>query len=587
MKKKSCLALAMLLCLLQVVTVLIAVPASAAGDVARSYQIAKSTVAPTIDGTVDDIWANYNWSESFVLAKSVAGDFTNENLKAKFKALWVPDAADETKITLYYLVEVAGDVTLHEVDGMKVCLDDGTNWWPGIIRVGSDVTKMDVPSNAGGTYNYAIKTARTTDHTTSKYTVEFSRQVVKSDEIKMDVFIQEGQGWSAYAVYSWNGMVTGGASDAPTGIGLIVETADKVDTSGDVILENDNKVVGSLTTDGEGKVTLPDCKVIGTMVGWKDAAGKVYPVGGTYTVSGTEKVTLTAVPVDFTVLKGASALIEKPTALRFEVSADAADFTALGLTVQETGAVMVETSLLTTAVLEDGQITVAELDAAQIAYNKTVFTEKSENNIYYVLKENITDVSVIHYEGKPCNPSKYMLYSDYFNDYLDYTIKQGAGEKYKGYAEKLRVTAKKSRRYGYVFDTAAKLCDVMEIKYDLGLRTRNAYEAGDKAELKRLAEHEYVEVAKRLRVFAKAFEKQWMTDNKPHGFDVQHMRLGGLLYRTDACRQRILDYVNGKIDRIDELDETLLPYGEKEKSFNLNKAPLTATVNVIHHNHVE
>ena len=194
---------------------------------------------------------------------------------------------------------------------------------------------------------------------------------------------------------------------------------------------------------------------------------------------------------------------------------------------------------------------------------------------------------VIPYEGKPCNPSKYMLYSDYFNDYLDYTIKQGAGEKYKGYAEKLRVTAKKSRRYGYVFDTAAKLCDVMEIKYELGLRTRNAYEAGDKAELKRLAENEYVEVAKRLRVFAKAFEKQWMTDNKPHGFDVQHMRLGGLLYRTDACRQRILDYVNGKIDRIDELDETLLPYGEREKSFNYNKAPLTATVNVIHHNHVE
>ena len=194
---------------------------------------------------------------------------------------------------------------------------------------------------------------------------------------------------------------------------------------------------------------------------------------------------------------------------------------------------------------------------------------------------------VIPYEGKPSNPSKYMLYSDYFNDYLDYTIKLGAGEKYKGYAEKLYATAKKSRRYGYVFDTAAKLCDVMEIKYELALRTRNAYEAGDKAELKRLAENEYVQVAKRIKVFASAFEKQWMTDNKPHGFDVQHMRLGGLLYRTDACRQRILDYVNGKINRIDELEEALLPYGEKEKSFNLNKAPLTATVNVIHHNHVE
>lgn len=194
---------------------------------------------------------------------------------------------------------------------------------------------------------------------------------------------------------------------------------------------------------------------------------------------------------------------------------------------------------------------------------------------------------VIPYEGRPCNPSKYMLYSDYFNDYLDYTIKPSAGAQYKIYAQKLYATAKKSRRYGYVFDTAAKLCDVMEIKYELGLRTRQAYEAGDKAELKRLAEYEYVQVAKRLKAFIAAFEKQWMTDNKPHGFDVQHLRLGGLLLRTEACRRRILDYVSGKLERIDELDEKLLPFEKKETSFHTNKAPLIATVNVIHHNHFE
>ena len=193
---------------------------------------------------------------------------------------------------------------------------------------------------------------------------------------------------------------------------------------------------------------------------------------------------------------------------------------------------------------------------------------------------------VIEYTGIPRNPSKYMLYSDYFNDYLDYTIEQGAGEKYKAYSDKLRTTAKKSRRYGYVFDTAAKLCDVLEIKYELGLNTRLAYESGDKAELRRLAENEYVEVEKRLKAFAKSFEKQWMTDNKPHGFDVQHMRLGGLIYRAAACRQRILDYVNGKLERIDELDEALLPFRDKNTSITFNNAPVTATVNLIHHSHV-
>jgi hypothetical protein len=193
--------------------------------------------------------------------------------------------------------------------------------------------------------------------------------------------------------------------------------------------------------------------------------------------------------------------------------------------------------------------------------------------------------NIIEHNGMPANPSKYMLYSDCFNDYLDYTVTEGAGEKYKEYAKALHETARKSLKYRYVFDTAAKLCEVLEIKYELGLRTRKAYEAGDKTELKRLAENEYTEVKKRLSVFIRAFEKQWMRDNKPHGFDVQEMRLGALLYRIDSCRRRILSYANGKIDRIEELDEKLLPYKKKNSIFQFNQAPITATVNTIHHNH--
>ena len=190
---------------------------------------------------------------------------------------------------------------------------------------------------------------------------------------------------------------------------------------------------------------------------------------------------------------------------------------------------------------------------------------------------------VLPYTGTPKNPSKYMLYSDYFNDFLDYTIKEGAGEKYVKYAESLHAIAKKSRKYGYVFDTAAKLCDVLAVKYDLGLRTRKAYESGDKAELQRLAENEYTQVIKRLKIFEHAFEKQWFLDNKPQGFDVQELRLGGLLLRTEACRRRLLDYVSGKLERIDELDEKLLPFRKPEESIGLNKAPLSSTVNILYH----
>ena len=121
---------------------------------------------------------------------------------------------------------------------------------------------------------------------------------------------------------------------------------------------------------------------------------------------------------------------------------------------------------------------------------------------------------------------------------------------------------------------------VLAIKYELGLRTRRAYEAGDKETLRNLAKNEYVKVEKLIDVFARSFEKQWFKDNKPHGFDVQDHRLGALIRRTGACRRRILDYVNGKIDRIEELDEALLPYMEKGESFVLNGAIKSSTVNV-------
>ena len=189
---------------------------------------------------------------------------------------------------------------------------------------------------------------------------------------------------------------------------------------------------------------------------------------------------------------------------------------------------------------------------------------------------------VVPYTGHPRNPSKYMLYSDYFNDFLDYTVSLGAGEQYTDYAARLRTVAKKSRKYGYVFDTAAKLCDVLAIKYELGIRTRRAYEAGDKAELASLAKNEYPRVARLIDIYGRAFERQWFADNKPHGFDVQDHRIGALLRRTDACRRRILDYTSGKIDKIEELEEALLPYGEAEQSIFLNKAPVFATANIIH-----
>lgn len=180
----------------------------------------------------------------------------------------------------------------------------------------------------------------------------------------------------------------------------------------------------------------------------------------------------------------------------------------------------------------------------------------------------------------PKNPAKYMLYNDYFLGHFDRTVADGGKEHFAECERKLLSVAKKSRKYGYLFDNAAKLSAVLKNKYDIGIKTRKAYKAGDKAELLRLANEEYVEISKALTAFAKSFERQWMLENKPYGFEVQDARIGGLMKRTDSCRRRLIDYANGKIDRIPELEEEILSFIEDNKSVynNLYKNNFTSNV---------
>ena len=167
----------------------------------------------------------------------------------------------------------------------------------------------------------------------------------------------------------------------------------------------------------------------------------------------------------------------------------------------------------------------------------------------------------------PRNCSDYMLYSDPFKGFLDFTVREGGSETFREVGASLRATAKKSRTYGYIFDTASRLCDVMELKYELGLKTRKAYQAGNKEELLRLANEEYTALPSRIRAMEKSFRKRWMKDNKPYGYEYWAYTFGGLEERAKYQRQRLLDYLDGKVESIEELSWELLPYKEKGQSW--------------------
>ena len=175
------------------------------------------------------------------------------------------------------------------------------------------------------------------------------------------------------------------------------------------------------------------------------------------------------------------------------------------------------------------------------------------------------------------NPSKYMLYADCFNGFFDSGVIEGTGARYAEMAQELYAVARKNRKYAYLFDCAAKLCEVLEYKYELSVKTRKAYTTGDRVGLQ-LLDDDYKEVIKRLYAYHAAFQKQWFYDNKPHGFDVQDLRIGGTIQRIESCRKRIMDYTNRKIDSIPELEEKLIGHFGPTAEFNNYQKNVTVNV---------
>ena len=153
---------------------------------------------------------------------------------------------------------------------------------------------------------------------------------------------------------------------------------------------------------------------------------------------------------------------------------------------------------------------------------------------------------------------KYLLYNDPFQGLLDSTLAGGEGAQFARCAEALeRVQAE--GEWAYLFRTQQDLCRVLERKAELGVRTRAAYQAGDKEALTALVS-DYQETESRLAVFYESFRRQWDQENKRSGFEVQDIRLGGLRQRMEHCRKTLERYLAGEIGSIQELDEPQLDF---------------------------
>lgn len=160
---------------------------------------------------------------------------------------------------------------------------------------------------------------------------------------------------------------------------------------------------------------------------------------------------------------------------------------------------------------------------------------------------------------KPKNPSKYLLYNDLLERFLDCHLDRATtSQTYAAHAARLMRLAKEPR-FGYAMETLGRLCLVLSMKCDMGWRLYEAYRDGDRTALSTLANDAIPQLLSELEAFLAAFRRQWYRENKSFGFITQEIRLGGLMERIRAVRARLNDYLSGETARIEELESAPLP----------------------------
>ena len=99
--------------------------------------------------------------------------------------------------------------------------------------------------------------------------------------------------------------------------------------------------------------------------------------------------------------------------------------------------------------------------------------------------------------------------------------------------------------YRYIFETQFALLKVLKKKVLLGVELRSAYQQKDKDGL--LKSLRDLKQTKKLIVAFKESMKQWYLENKAFGYEIQDLRIGGILQRIDTAILKLNQYLNGQI----------------------------------------
>lgn len=163
--------------------------------------------------------------------------------------------------------------------------------------------------------------------------------------------------------------------------------------------------------------------------------------------------------------------------------------------------------------------------------------------------------------SKQSNPSKFLLYQDVLLGLFDKQIEGLAlNAHYAQLEQQIQSKRDHSAELDYLFEVPQKLSAVLKRKSEIGIELKAAYDSDNRALLQDIAANELPAIAAGVSELRKAHRTQWLRMFKPFGWEVIDIRYAGITNRLDSASERITDYLEGRITRIEELEQERLLY---------------------------
>lgn len=120
--------------------------------------------------------------------------------------------------------------------------------------------------------------------------------------------------------------------------------------------------------------------------------------------------------------------------------------------------------------------------------------------------------------------------------------------------------SEKYEDFQIIFNFYAKLASVLKTKSHIGIKIHKAYKDGNKEELKNILENVLPQLFDDMSELRYAHREYFFDEYKPVGWEILDIKYGGALMRIDTAMTRIFDYLDGRIEKIEELEEERLPW---------------------------